>query len=43
MTSTGIQPSNTILSSKPWTGASWAVVSSFQKASYSSSVMGQLT
>ena len=42
MTSTGMQPSNTPESSKPWTSASWAWVSSCQKASYSSFVMGQL-
>ena len=43
MTSTGMQPSKTWLSSKPWTSASWAVVRASQKAAYSSSVMGQLT
>ena len=43
MTSTGMQPSKTILSSKPWTGASSAWVSSRQKSSYSASVMGQFT
>ena len=31
MTSTGIQPSKTFLSSKPWTGASFAAHSSFHK------------
>ena len=42
MTSTGIQPSNTPLSSKPWTSASSAVHRAFQKALYSVSVSGQL-
>ena len=43
MTSTGMQPSNTAPSSKPCTGASFALTSSRTKASYSSRVMGQFT
>ena len=42
MTSTGMQPSNTLASSKPWTSASSAVASSCQKVRYSSLVRGQL-
>ena len=42
LTSMGIQPSNTLESSKPCTGASSAVVSAFQNASYSSRENGQL-
>ena len=43
LTSTGIQPSNTCLSSKPCTGASSAELSASTKARYSSLSIAQLT